>query len=214
MSSPPSSTWKILIREFGGRPPRWVGLEHLPHEVCSARRRERLWGNLRAVYQALWGSCRQDNGARLFPRVHSRRRRRDNGQEGVRLRVGKKSFTMRTVEHWNRLPREAAQSPSWEVFKPQLDIVLSKPVWSHGWCDRIAEPGFGRLARPDGFLRSLPTGIVLSRIIFPRPVHPQENCCTKSHLLANADFFCLDIAATFHCLQWSVFIYEMLSPTA
>lgn len=30
-------------------------------------------------------------------------------------------FPMKTVNHWKRSPREVVQSPSWEVFKTQLD---------------------------------------------------------------------------------------------
>ncbi|KFV76238.1 hypothetical protein N308_01473, partial [Struthio camelus australis] len=34
-------------------------------------------------------------------------------------------FTVRVTEHWNRLPREAVESPSLEIFKPRLDNILS-----------------------------------------------------------------------------------------
>ncbi|KFV78713.1 hypothetical protein N308_05785, partial [Struthio camelus australis] len=33
-------------------------------------------------------------------------------------------FTVRVVEHRNRLPMEAVQSPSLEILKTQLDMVL------------------------------------------------------------------------------------------
>jgi len=45
-----------------------------------------------------------------------------------RLDIRKKFFTMRAVKHWNRLPREAVDAPSLEVFKARLDGALSNLV--------------------------------------------------------------------------------------
>ncbi|KGL74539.1 hypothetical protein N309_06680, partial [Tinamus guttatus] len=36
----------------------------------------------------------------------------------------KNFLTMRVPEHWNRLPREAVESPSLEIFKSRLDATL------------------------------------------------------------------------------------------
>jgi len=38
--------------------------------------------------------------------------------------VRKSFFPLRVTEPWPRLPREAVESPSLEIFQPQLDKVL------------------------------------------------------------------------------------------
>jgi len=45
-----------------------------------------------------------------------------------RLDIRKKFFTMRFVRHWNRLPREAVDAPSLEVFGAGLDGALRNLV--------------------------------------------------------------------------------------
>ncbi len=39
--------------------------------------------------------------------------------------IRKKSFTVRVVRHWNRLPRDVVVVLSLEIFKMRLDQVLS-----------------------------------------------------------------------------------------
>lgn len=76
------------------------------------------------VYQK--GGC-QENGSRLFPAVPSNRTR-DNGQKlrhrKLYLNMRKELLYCAVTTHWNGLPREAAESPSLEIFKTSVDTIL------------------------------------------------------------------------------------------
>ena len=117
-----------LLEEFLQRTTKTIkGLEHLLYEerlsnlgLFSLGNR-RLRGDLINVYKHLKEVGRQMDEARFFSVVCDRTR-----SNGLKLEhrkfdtnMQKGFFTARVPEHWNRLPREAVESPT-EIFKTCL----------------------------------------------------------------------------------------------
>ena len=88
------------------------------------------------TFQYLKEAYKKDR-ERPFIREHSDRTR-GNGfklKEGrfrlsirKKLAIRKKVFTLRVMRYWKRLPREAVDAPSLEVFKARLDGALSNLI--------------------------------------------------------------------------------------
>ena len=126
----------------------------LKKRSLRGEKKRSLRGDLRNASKYLQGGGQED-GARLFPVVPSDRTR-GNGhklkQRKLQLKMRKNFFPLRATEPWPRLPREAVESPSLEIFKTRLVVVLCSLLWV-----TLLGQGVG-LGDPQ---RSLPTPTIL-----------------------------------------------------
>ena len=112
-------------------------LEHLSYEerlrelglFCLEKRR--LQRNLTGAFQYLKGAYEQKEDWLLTQSDNNRTRESVYKLEEGRFRldVRKKFLTQKMVWHWHRLPREAMDAPSLDVFKSRLDGALGSLSW-------------------------------------------------------------------------------------
>lgn len=92
--------------------------------------KERLQGDVAAVFQYLKCSLREDGGI-PFTRIHR------VASRGILSGYKKKMFHHETIKHWTRLSREVVESPLLETLETWPDralgnLIIRGPAFSTG----------------------------------------------------------------------------------
>jgi len=134
-----ASTWQGSESSLGGRSPSHkpqAGHCQLENSISISRATSRSPprcfthrdGQPTQGYTCLQVPCHNAPRKQLQPHCPVCNRHKPKHRK-FQLNMRKNFFTLRVTEHRNRLPREAVESPSLEIFKTRLDAVLCSLLW-------------------------------------------------------------------------------------